>query len=298
KQQGAVVAPTVVARQILYAATEHGDTEHCGAAAAALREAAKNKGAGRAAAVLLQYADGLKLRASGDADQAAQQFDAAYVIAAEEFWGELAAHLGTERAGLRYDAKDMEGADKILEEVASLLGDEIDLRTAGAWTRAVAARLPDAPESTKRTLNSATRNPQPMRPSPVVSDGGFGRSKSTQLGRALKKGGKSKKLVTVRRTSDGLQVVSHFEPKSEQMVLPGPDEQRVELDGLILTIRDNHVAVYDVQAEREAAKGFAHVGSDMTRGGIGSILRAEYLLGQDETWTLTKGAGVSISLKK
>lgn len=296
KQHGALVAPMTIARQILYAATERADTEHCSAAASALRDAAKSKGAGRAAAVMLQYAEGLTLRES-DTAKAAQQFDAAYVVAAEEGWHDLTTHIGTERAGLLYDAKDIAGAEKILEDVAAVLGDEVALRTASAWTRAVEARLPDAPASTKAILTRATRNPRPLRPVPVISDSGFGRAKSTQLGRALKKGGKKKTLVTVRRTSNGMEVICHFDPKSEQMVLPSADEQRVDLDGLVVIVRGHHVSVFDVQAEREASKGIGNIAAGMTRGGIGSIVRAEYLLGQDETWTLTKGAGVSISLK-
>ena len=236
-------------------------------------------------------------RNAGNVAKAVEHLNGAYVLAVEEGWHDLAAHVGTERAGLRFDAEDVAGAEKILADVASLLGDEVDLRTATAWKRAVEARMPGAPESITQLLKRATSNPLPMRPAPVVSDGGLGRSKSTPFGRALKKGGKKKTLVTVRRTSNGLEVISHFDPETEQVVLPSHDDQRVDLDGLILVIRGHHVSVYDVQAEREASKGIGHIASGMTRGGLGTVLRAEHLLGMDETWTLTKGAGVTIALK-
>ena len=297
KRNGAFVSAPALARRLLFAATELGDSEHATSARAALK--ANGKRAGMASAVLARYADGLISLRGGKSSDAETRFRGVLDVAQKERWADVAAHVSAEIAGIRIAADDTEAARAVLAAVADNFDGELGSMTSAAWMRALRARVPDVSEELLRIVSRAVTNARPTVGIPLISDGGFGKSKSTDLGRAMKRFSKRQPLVTVACAPNGFAFERHFDEKRAEVKLYRPRHQRIDYGGLLLVTRGRTVALRTATTENAGASGIglgtkAIVNGGGVNAGAGSIARADYLLARDEVWTVTKAGVVTV----
>jgi hypothetical protein len=293
-RNGAFVSAPVVARKLLLFASEFGDADHVAPARAAL--VANGKAGGRASSAMVTYADGLLALEAGDSEAAGTAFEQVLAVALEERWADVAAHASAEIAGIRVAAADEAGAKAVLARVTETLEGELGGLTSSAWTRVLHARIGEPSTELLNVLRAAMRGARPTSSGPVVSDGGYGKSKSTELGRALKRFSVRKPLVTARCAPNGFALTRHFEPESEEVRLFRPDQQRIDYGGLLVTTRGRMIALQAAKTENEGASGIGGVTRSVASSvGVGSVARAEYLLARGETWGVTKKGVVTIT---
>ncbi len=300
KRSAAFVSAPALARRLLLAASEHGDFEHVDTARKVLAVHAAQRGCGSAANTYLQYADGVIAQRDDKLDLAAKHLRAAYTDAADQGWLDLAGHAGTTLAWVQWSQDDQAGAEATLRAVAALFEGDVSGETARAWTRVVQAGLPEGATELAEIVNQATRELTPQASDPTGDSDSSGKSKLTRLGKAYKKLGGKSPLTRVERGELAWQIAVLFKPKSKTTEQPRSGARRLNLGGLRLVLRDQHIAV-----ERLELQNYDNFqGAPMRRAGEQqpalrpaghlTLCRADYPLARGETWTVTKAGTIRI----
>lgn len=286
---GAFVAPSALARGLLYTATISGDSTGVAAAAEVAADFAKARDTGLAADVLADYAAGALLVSRGEFAAATDPLGAAFQSAGEHGWSDLRFHAGMELVVARLSAGDEEAATAAMKTVSEHIVPGIPNSVRNAAIRFRTTRLADAPESVRQPLSDAI---EALGGASVGASGGAGGAGGlaggglAEVGKLLPKLRRKKPLAEVERVEEGFEIRFGWDLRD---AVPQPLQDGYKYaskGGLALGFAGHGVAL--VMVDPTGKNGMPGESSELP------LDAPLYLLAPGETWSVDKAGVVRI----
>jgi hypothetical protein len=241
------------------------------------------------------YAEGLSATLDGKFELATAPLDAALEQARKSGWLDLATHAGTELAAAWVRLGDDDQANSALARVAGLCDADTPSGVLRRWRDCMTTRLSEASAAVRAPAERAFE--RLAGPGSAVAGGGAGGAggagqdagadeQISDVGKFLRKAGKSKTFVSAKCTSSGFAIDWEATPDA-RVTRPFDDGLRyANAGGVTLAFSGRSVALRMV--DLRGLDGQPGESSES------STVRALYLLAEGETWSVSKDGVVKI----
>ena len=291
KRSGAFVSAPSIARHLLLMASATGDTKFVEDAAKVVRANTTQRGAGKCAKAMNLYTDGLLARIKKDDVKAAFFFDKAFAMMRDEGWTPLAMHAAVENAAALVRQRNVDGAATAIASLAEIFPAGSDISLSYILRQLYQTHLAGAPAEVKQAYEKVMK--PHTGPRSVSSAGGrggrggHGGMDLSKVGEGMRKFGRKKALMTVRRADKGFEIRQGFDKsfKAEQPYKHGTKYH--EDGGVTLGFWNFAVGLYMIDPE-----GCRVQPGESSSGPSGEL--AYYFLARKEKWTVTKRGVVAI----